>query len=421
MIYLPADVLHIVFDFLIPPREMVGRSTIGGAKNSLCCSIRTKTTLALVCKAWHSVALKFLYGDVVLRRVNQILDFSRTVSEDSLTLGRLVKRLSINCFLPYGVTSDIQYATTSISANCPSLQHFSVVGFLNTSEHEGYIILRTRDDTSADEEHKVKRIDCNPTTKLMLWSLYIPSATFANLRSLEVVMWAEMVDPYVEALQLPLVDTLVLHLPNIYHPSRLQPFPGTWDMPSLKHLRFRCSNAVPPGLPAVTTHDLKFFDRYGPNLVSLDFGPHITTETNDSLWVETAFGKCSSLNHLVVHSSFGANIMLRNLPHRALTHLDLIVQTMRMHTANELVAHCRTKASLVGSGWRSVRFFEKAALEILPDLPHCPALPRTRAEHDGAGHVYSYGYPICVVPSRCGDTDVPELIFYEHRVDSPLS
>lgn len=111
---LPIDILRIIFENLLPDMDAVELSVPSVSGGPWCQSLRTKKSLARVCKTWHYVTLGFLYRDVVLRSVSQIVNFARTVSEDPLTFGSRVRRLVFACLLPNGVSNGVQKSVSAV-------------------------------------------------------------------------------------------------------------------------------------------------------------------------------------------------------------------------------------------------------------------------------------------------------------------
>jgi len=59
-----------------------------------------KKSLVLVCQQWREAVLPFLYRNVVLRRVGQVVAFARTLQSSSLVVAPLVHSVSFTLFVP---------------------------------------------------------------------------------------------------------------------------------------------------------------------------------------------------------------------------------------------------------------------------------------------------------------------------------
>lgn len=405
----PIDILHIVFEHLLPDMETLDFTTPGGPDGQLCQSIRMKKSLLDVSKAWHSVALGFLYRHVVLRRASQIINFARTISADPSIFGSRVRRLVFACLLPDGVPNNVQCAIKEILWYCRSLSQVSFAGFHDMQGFGGDMILqKVPYNTPETWQTQVKAGEATFT----VWRVCIYSPAFANLRSLEISLWSKQADAYANKLELPLLDTLVVRyswsFTLAYGVSLC--FPVMWVMPSLKNLRFRCPIHRLPTSPSFW----KFIDMHGPNLLSLSFGPnqlqwssHNSTEIMSLLW------KCPSLTHLTFQPLPAMGMTQWSIPD-TIQHIDVMLPANE--DPRDLVEDALAKSVLYFPGRKGVRFFENSLVALLPNLPFSSLLPRTRAEYDALGlrsPLEIDGYKVHVVPRRYHGMEVANLLFHE--------
>lgn len=267
-----------------------------------CRVAQTKTSIARVCKAWHSVALGFLYRDVVLHYVSQIIDFARTVSENPVTFGGRVRRLvfASRCLLPNGLSDDVHDAITTVLVNCPTVSRISFGGFadMNWPEREAEVILSRRGPPGAIPETDDQfRFPFSSS-----WILHIPSVAFRYLRSLEVALWSESAKHHEDFIRFPILDTLILRIPVMpvgyrSSPSESLHYPVSWIMPSFRHLRFRWSQMELAATPSC----FQFFNKYGSGLRSLGFGQHTSwVGHDDALGLMFLMKQCPDLDHLAL-------------------------------------------------------------------------------------------------------------------------
>lgn len=242
------------------------------------------------------------------------------------------------------------------------------------------------------------------------WLLCIPHAAFKHLRSLEVALWSEQANVYANAIQLPVLDTLVLRRSWLFDHEHdvTYHYPVTWNMPSLKHLRFRCSVQ---GLPT-TPSCFQFFDKYGPGLLSLGFGPVNHRIESGNRTMVTLVERCPSLTHLAFEPVLDEQLPYYP-PSQVVRRIDMFLPN---DATLQLAKEAARKASLTGPGWTNVRFFEQSLIAVLPDLPFCPLLPRTWAEFDAmtlGKHFNICGYQVSVNTRKRRRVEAPELLFYE--------
>ncbi|KAI1784065.1 hypothetical protein LXA43DRAFT_1077489 [Ganoderma leucocontextum] len=94
---LPQEVLLTIFRFTEPPSHLYLPDIRSGPRNPWLISLRAKTALVLVCKAWAAPATECLYSDIVLRRMGQISALAHTFrAAGNQSFSNLVRSLHID-------------------------------------------------------------------------------------------------------------------------------------------------------------------------------------------------------------------------------------------------------------------------------------------------------------------------------------
>ncbi|OCH92845.1 hypothetical protein OBBRIDRAFT_790870 [Obba rivulosa] len=97
---LPSELLFMIFEYVIPPDIFMESTSVYGPSSPWLHSLRIKTTLVQVCKAWRLLALPFLYEQILLHHASQILELARTIRESDSNIATLIKRIHLDCFTP---------------------------------------------------------------------------------------------------------------------------------------------------------------------------------------------------------------------------------------------------------------------------------------------------------------------------------
>ncbi|KAK7057563.1 hypothetical protein R3P38DRAFT_1179895 [Favolaschia claudopus] len=123
----PDEILLAIFRAALPPAWLLygTRSVAPYALDMLSLDIRTKCSIAAVCKSWNRVGTELLYGRIILRRITQLPALACAL-ENRPGLGALVKHLDVNCFAPRGYTKLHHGETQRVLELCPKLSH---IGF----------------------------------------------------------------------------------------------------------------------------------------------------------------------------------------------------------------------------------------------------------------------------------------------------
>ncbi|OCH92831.1 hypothetical protein OBBRIDRAFT_885961 [Obba rivulosa] len=98
---LPPELLLSILEFAIPPDAFLDSTVHSAPTTSWAYILRLKKTLLSVCKAWWSLFIPSLYHDIVLQGPNQILALARTIRHGHFDVAPLIKRIHLQCFLPF--------------------------------------------------------------------------------------------------------------------------------------------------------------------------------------------------------------------------------------------------------------------------------------------------------------------------------
>src|ERR1700691_1480708 len=91
---LPQEILHIIFQLVLPPSFFLDPALYRGPQSPWCQSLRSKKALVSVCKAWWCAGVDMLYAEIVLRRVGQVPALIRTLESPDNDFRNSVKAMS---------------------------------------------------------------------------------------------------------------------------------------------------------------------------------------------------------------------------------------------------------------------------------------------------------------------------------------
>lgn len=117
-----------ILDFVFPRHEsrILKSSNAEPLESGWLRALRSKKAVTLVCKDWHIVALKFLYRDISIRYVWQLVLLLRTIRSAPETFGRLIRSLTIICYVPKHLTQVASDCLNAILALCPLIRELSL-------------------------------------------------------------------------------------------------------------------------------------------------------------------------------------------------------------------------------------------------------------------------------------------------------
>ena len=116
------------------PHHTHDPSIIQGSLNSWLRSLRFKKGLSSICKATYWPAMRILYNQLVIRRMDQILALSNTLrtSDISKVLVRFIKTLELDsCIVPASHADVVRENLAWILSHCMEIQTVSFIPHLN--------------------------------------------------------------------------------------------------------------------------------------------------------------------------------------------------------------------------------------------------------------------------------------------------
>ncbi|KAK7694306.1 hypothetical protein QCA50_001488 [Cerrena zonata] len=90
--------LQRIFDHLTPPEDLLDPALHSGPRSLWCRSLRTWKSLTVMCRSWNPIATRYLYNDIVLRRVGQLPALIRTL-QNKPSYHSFVNRLTFSFYV----------------------------------------------------------------------------------------------------------------------------------------------------------------------------------------------------------------------------------------------------------------------------------------------------------------------------------
>lgn len=353
---------------------MLKFSYLGGPQTPFSLARRTMSSVPLVCRKWYHVAVPFLYSSVVVRRFPAVALLSRTLSSEPARFGPLVRRLTFACpmYDDSSPTDDIE----DIIERCQALRCLSFEGLADMHNFQCQLVLQCQEDSAAEDTCEEDEDAGKPYT---IRTILLPSSTLGNIRSLSVHLNYTEVAGWEEPLVFPRLETLVLWFQR---DRSLSGFPDPWVTPALKDLRFRPTLCAPSvsGL-------LSFLKPREDRLESLDFGTRsgfFTYKAHSLDAVERVVKRCRNLQHIVFQLLSAEEV-------RTVAKMGLFSHSLKSVDIVALGRMCSHPPFTIrqGSAWERVRYFDRALLDLFPDIAHI--LPPAE---DDLEDMDFYGYKI---------------------------
>jgi hypothetical protein len=99
---LPPEILRIIFNYAMPSSASLERFVINGPNSACSEEYQIKRFLVAVCRHWWHVGMELLYGNIIIRSVENFAAFHRTLVAPGSCAGRLVRKMMISCVVPFG-------------------------------------------------------------------------------------------------------------------------------------------------------------------------------------------------------------------------------------------------------------------------------------------------------------------------------
>ncbi|KII93150.1 hypothetical protein PLICRDRAFT_170933 [Plicaturopsis crispa FD-325 SS-3] len=281
-IRLPNEILHMIFTYAIPPSQFVDPSLCGGPESPWCLTLRTKKSLALVCKSWWGTAMDILYKEVVFRRPEQIPAFVHTLDTSMFDCRSSVRKVSVACFLNSDLVADLEGDLARIFSGCPQITE------LTWNPH----------------------FDDYETPDLLFtlqWAL--PLAIGLQAVSKTLVSFSLVLPPTAPdetpAVRLDRLENL--HIEWLWKESTLQCITTHWSLPCLKI--FAMTSRADPStdrLIALRPSIVAFCQAHGQNIVyiSIRMLGYPTTPRCRWSFYQPILDVCPNVRHLFINPSF---------------------------------------------------------------------------------------------------------------------
>lgn len=226
------------------PSFLLDTSMAGGHDSPFHQSVRTKKAIIEVCKRWWHVGLRILYEDVVFHHIGQIPALARTL-EANCNLGKLVRTLTVRCFIPSGYNRLFDEELQRVFHYCPftiqvvysplhplGLQYFGQIPASNT-------LLTSLDGALWNIPLKITHIECGIHVQFDTLVEALHRCKMLTCLSLQLPTLQSLL--LNEPAQTPTTRTLCLdRLKNFrctvtrYYKSRIAAIAKDWSMPSLE-------------------------------------------------------------------------------------------------------------------------------------------------------------------------------------------
>ncbi|KAJ7783979.1 hypothetical protein DFH07DRAFT_1055072 [Mycena maculata] len=284
---IPPEILHAIFDLVIPPENLLNPSLQCGPNSAWCNAMVTKRALVFVCRDWYLAGIDFLYRHIVIRRLADLFDLSDTLNVQP-ALGQLVRTITFMAFLPPPYY-DHAYATVErILQRCPNVTSVNdLPPFCPLIRYPFPPLPATVTSLKIGPfDHNLDVLDVLRLSCGRLQELSLPAAD------------DELFDA--EALSFPHLHTLSLTIGSTSTTTTMRTFAAKWTLPRLQRLTFRVSVDLDPAhaLSADYRHILAL---HGRRLTYLAFpGAYPRAAYPDDEDFGPLLALCPAVEHLVL-------------------------------------------------------------------------------------------------------------------------
>ncbi|KAI0670990.1 hypothetical protein C8Q78DRAFT_1033325 [Trametes maxima] len=405
---LPAELLDIIFRFVLPPSELLDPAPSRNPSSRWAHALSARRTLTEVCWRWRSFAQTMLYEDIALHDDAQVQALAQTL-RTTPELGALVKRIVVDCPAPTRlerpeVRAETVRDLTDILDKCTALRSlvFTDMPFVAEGTTRGTMMVlefpQALADAIARRALTLQRFGQWPGGGAHHHFRFPISAITPCERLVSLAINVEH-PASEEHISLPHLEELDLSrqydLSRVDHSQRF----ATWEMPRLRRLV----------LPVATELYKTFLQTHGKTLMYLEFRDHLDVLSSIRQPFCQYVHLCPSLQHLVFDAK-GSDFLVANeiLPHPTLQYIDIWVNSPAagMRTAFLEVREHRTIAP--GTRWKNVRLLDRALHWVarlptlfppdtpsaeLPSVHHTPGLSITHTEWGVYGSDLDLLYP----------------------------
>ncbi|KAL1696123.1 hypothetical protein GGG16DRAFT_121421 [Schizophyllum commune] len=287
--HLPAEVLSIIFDWAMEPSFLIRPTFATIPSDAWAICMRTKRSLALVCRSWNAVALEFLYRDIGFTSIGQIAAFQESLSNSKGDLASSVRTITVACYVASYHRPVYYEDLCAILLMCRRLHSFSTCirepldpsfGYRFQSHLCPISLPRCVVNLSLNDEPHLTVAEILPLVK----------STSARLQSLDFTLTDSIEDHLFERdLEFDCLTTFSFDCPRVdilYMVSR-------WSTPRLTHLTLSSMS-----LPDAEAPFLEFLTHNGREIEYLHLRDGWSTiNESNQLAVQQ---RCPKLQHLVM-------------------------------------------------------------------------------------------------------------------------
>ncbi|KAJ7141687.1 hypothetical protein C8R43DRAFT_586760 [Mycena crocata] len=360
---LPLEVLHEIFDIVIPPEYMLNNSLHCGPNSAWCQAMVTKRALTSVCNSWYLAGVHFLYRHISLRRVTDVKALLRTLSAKP-ELGPLVRTIEFICYVPDDYRHDIDPDMTRILELCPSV----------TAVHELVPFLCVIGGVYGNPSHH--RFPALPSTITSLKfgqdESISPGFLSAYSDRLEELWIYAYDDERFDGVEMLFSKLHTLHV-TFHGRVKTKTFASKWQMPQLKRMTFRIDTQTSPKGDQLAESYKRILALHGATLGYLAF-PGFYSATTRHEQEEKAFGEiialCPVLEHLVVpgHCFVSPTDYFPTVKYLDIWRSDLHTELPMPHTTHtRILVH--DAVATVFLNLCNVRLIDTALIPIMGDVP----------------------------------------------------
>jgi hypothetical protein len=311
--------------YALPSTGTLKYSTIYGPDTSEYTIMRA---IVAVCRRWWDVGIELLYKEVIIRWADSLALLLRTLVAPGSHVGRLIKKMVISCFVPFGNDLTVfEESMKHVIANCSSLSNLILDPSFGLSQNAPYNSI-SRSLRIEDGVLNIRHLDWGHN--LLLYDLVSVLQYCPNLESLRFHLHDDHHHDFQNAIStsvlLPRLQELQLvrDSPNplIEHAeSRLT---ARWSMPQLQRFTYD-NNDFPRFVNRLGLVDIVGFCRiHGGSLRYLHLGPDLREWVGKDA-LQGILDQCPTLEHIVLWMSGNLHTVC-SLVHPKIMWIDVWVE-----------------------------------------------------------------------------------------------
>lgn len=251
-------------------------------------TLEQKRALVHVCRSWHQVGLPFLYEDICITHVSQMLQLLRAVDSPRTNYNQLIKTITFYCVVPVSFAERFELRLKRLFHLCPNIRSF---GYLSPCLLPRPISLSTL--PSITHLRLVKEVSA-----AIYWNIL--DLTAQNLVSLSFQPPTDANSSSSAAKEIHFHFLRLKELSCQYENAALATV-NNWEMPCLEKLTCISVHRLESPSAEMTSFCLK----YGAGLRYLHMHPggYLNAfRTLITVHMQSLLDMCPALEHFVVHS-----------------------------------------------------------------------------------------------------------------------